>query len=756
MVDAKLLAKPAEVAVGSALEIERELEPEQSAILPLGGLVAGEAGAVRRAAAASDPLGGAPVPADVSGVLARRQGQGAPLPVETTAAMGDALGHDFAGVRVHHDAQANDIARSVQAEAFTHGSDLYFAKGAYDPGSASGTHLLAHELAHVAQQREGRHQATAGGLTVGRADDPAETEAEATAAQVVSSLRRRAARPSKQHLDEGTQPGGGLASLRRHASAVAAGGVVIRRDLQKDWAKGSKRIGSRSKLLKGVDKAVSSYAKHVADGAVAATLRADLTAILTAMELWGKTETSKRSDAATALRNTVQSELAKLQPKRSRKTPKRKARSVADAPVQDEPSTDTVEPPPTPNATEILAQAKAVVAEDTSTQVVPTDAPGHGDGTPPPQSDVVAVSTPEPVVSTPDPLVSVPVSPATQLAAVGPVTDKTPLTTTALDKATSRVVEPVVVPKTGKQLFEEAIAAGAPDDAAMGVERMDALRAMLLGMQRSDKDLIASDDALMAKARIYIGPKEYISLLAAVGMYRKKTKGGVSESMHMTGAEADTFIQTNIKDFSHLAPYIEAAANAGKKGEGFVATLGDEDWNKVYELEFPTEAIGSDDEKYTNAFASTKHRDEPAILHHDRGTRSTAIHESMHRYATDDVNMTWGFSFNEGVTEYFTRLLTNADGKPAKEGGTPRKNYQANWQFLTDMLWILGGDDTARQTQLAEINFSGKTDLLKKQFVKACKAKSVPDDDIEDQWTDFDAAIRSGDWAVARAKLPAP
>jgi hypothetical protein len=40
----------------------------------------------------------------------------------------------------------------VSAQAFTHGGDVYFNAGKYDPGSADGQRLLAHELTHVVQQ----------------------------------------------------------------------------------------------------------------------------------------------------------------------------------------------------------------------------------------------------------------------------------------------------------------------------------------------------------------------------------------------------------------------------------------------------------------------------------------------------------------------------------------------------------------------------------------------------------------------------
>lgn len=59
---------------------------------------------------------------------------------------------DFSDVRVHTDQQADQAARSIGAEAFTHGSDVVFRSGNYDPDSRQGKKLIAHELTHVVQQ----------------------------------------------------------------------------------------------------------------------------------------------------------------------------------------------------------------------------------------------------------------------------------------------------------------------------------------------------------------------------------------------------------------------------------------------------------------------------------------------------------------------------------------------------------------------------------------------------------------------------
>jgi hypothetical protein len=55
-------------------------------------------------------------------------------------------------VRIHTGDQAVQLSRDLHAQAFTHGSDVFFGAGGYAPGTPAGRRLLAHELTHVVQQ----------------------------------------------------------------------------------------------------------------------------------------------------------------------------------------------------------------------------------------------------------------------------------------------------------------------------------------------------------------------------------------------------------------------------------------------------------------------------------------------------------------------------------------------------------------------------------------------------------------------------
>ncbi|HWN68441.1 MAG TPA: DUF4157 domain-containing protein, partial [Haliangium sp.] len=79
--------------------------------------------------------------------------RGAPLPGAVRGRLEQALEADLSGVRVHTGATSNEAARELDAVAFTIGQDIHFADGSFDPGSARGEALLAHEVAHTVQQR---------------------------------------------------------------------------------------------------------------------------------------------------------------------------------------------------------------------------------------------------------------------------------------------------------------------------------------------------------------------------------------------------------------------------------------------------------------------------------------------------------------------------------------------------------------------------------------------------------------------------
>jgi hypothetical protein len=92
--------------------------------------------------------GGTQVSGDLESRLNASSGGGSALAPEVRAFMEPRFGADFSSVRVHTGSEAVQMNRELGAQAFTHGSDVYFG-GGKEPGN---NELTAHELTHVIQQ----------------------------------------------------------------------------------------------------------------------------------------------------------------------------------------------------------------------------------------------------------------------------------------------------------------------------------------------------------------------------------------------------------------------------------------------------------------------------------------------------------------------------------------------------------------------------------------------------------------------------
>lgn len=141
-----------------------------------------EAGVVRRKEAGP---GAAPAERPLAAQVDAATAGGDPLPAPVRGYFEPRLGRGLDHVRVHTGARADEAARAVNARAFTLGRDVVFAAGEYRPESATGRHLLAHELAHVVQQ------GSAGVLRRAPGDDDAKAKKASAAAAKFSHLEVR-------------------------------------------------------------------------------------------------------------------------------------------------------------------------------------------------------------------------------------------------------------------------------------------------------------------------------------------------------------------------------------------------------------------------------------------------------------------------------------------------------------------------------------------------------------------------------------
>lgn len=131
--------------------LEREAERIAArADMPAGSFASANAQAPVRVqrADASGACGG-PAPPEVGSVLAST---GRALDAATRMGFETRFGHDFSRVRIHDDAQAAGSAQHIGARAYAFGHHIVFAARRYEPQTASGRELIAHELVHVLQQ----------------------------------------------------------------------------------------------------------------------------------------------------------------------------------------------------------------------------------------------------------------------------------------------------------------------------------------------------------------------------------------------------------------------------------------------------------------------------------------------------------------------------------------------------------------------------------------------------------------------------
>ena len=123
--------------------------------------------------------GNSSITGELSHKISSSRGGGRNLDVNTQSFMQSRFGADFSDVKIHTDHEAVGMSRELKAKAFTIGSNIYFNDGQFEPNSASGRHLLAHELAHTIQQRNGVKSQR---LIQRKSIDDFKTELEATSA----------------------------------------------------------------------------------------------------------------------------------------------------------------------------------------------------------------------------------------------------------------------------------------------------------------------------------------------------------------------------------------------------------------------------------------------------------------------------------------------------------------------------------------------------------------------------------------------
>jgi hypothetical protein len=157
---------------------EEEQGLKKRAISDAYGVVMAGAAIANGQPAAKQAVDAAPpeMQAAANNVAKENPGGGAPLPDATRERMEAKFGEDFSGVQIH---TGNADVNTLGAGAATKGEHIHFASGSFDPNSKEGEKLIAHELTHVVQQREGGKSGKPG---VAPSSASAEREAETVGA----------------------------------------------------------------------------------------------------------------------------------------------------------------------------------------------------------------------------------------------------------------------------------------------------------------------------------------------------------------------------------------------------------------------------------------------------------------------------------------------------------------------------------------------------------------------------------------------
>lgn len=125
-----------------------------------------------------------------------RLGAGDPLDADSRAFFEQRLGRDLGDVRIHADDSAGEAARLLRARAFTWGNHIAFAGGEYQPATASGRTLLAHELAHVLQN----DSMVVSNVVRRKPDDPRYKDGNDISSEAIDPAKDKKARPALETL----------------------------------------------------------------------------------------------------------------------------------------------------------------------------------------------------------------------------------------------------------------------------------------------------------------------------------------------------------------------------------------------------------------------------------------------------------------------------------------------------------------------------------------------------------------------------
>lgn len=240
---------------------------------------------------------------------------------------------------------------------------------------------------------------------------------------------------------------------------------------------------------------------------------------------------------------------------------------------------------------------------------------------------------------------------------------------------------------------------------------LNSLKPSISNAPKDQKEEVWKDGELMGKLKLKLGNDSYLDMQPLLGVFKEGTTSEDNKS-HTRADKADEYIR------QYLAPQVEEAVKAGRKVEGMVAVVDGTEWADAYKREFGDDG----EEDTTNAFVEYTSRN--IWIHKNRGNAGTIIHEGVHKYTVPAFKTEVGFQFNEGITEYFTRKVTDALNYR-------RRNYQSNYLFAKEFVSYVGED------KVAKAYFDGAVDELKEAYTDKGKSWATLKTKVKDKaWSD--------------------
>jgi ribosomal protein S11 len=244
-----------------------------------------------------------------------------------------------------------------------------------------------------------------------------------------------------------------------------------------------------------------------------------------------------------------------------------------------------------------------------------------------------------------------------------------------------------------------------------------------------EREAVWQDAAYLSQLRSEVDVNFYLWIIVKI---RMKFVGTVA---HSDAVDADRAIRT------HLAAYVGGAVADSRQIEGIVAVVDDTHWNIAGEHRYGATVWAT---KNINGFVDLEGR---VWIHQDKGNPGTMVHEAVHKYSTDAL-IQISQPLNEGVTEYFTRIVCNAEGINI----AGRTNYQSNRNTVQKLINMSG----ISEVLVARAFFDGETDALKTAFILSkIISPTTPVGWPErlsratSDWNQFIQATKDKDWATA-------